>query len=1092
MKKILKKIPFLLALPVIVLSGVLCTFSSIANFEASSSKFYNGFEDEPDWDEDGGSGSTVDSGSWNSSTDDCYYLQVEEGWGNPDKWKIMENDDGEWIKIKWDAWDDWYYPMSTWVELDEEWYFVDDDGYIVKKWAFIPTSAANIDADECGWFYFGSSSGKMQVGWQHIDGDWYYFNCADVLDDDYVWGECLYNTDALPDLNSSKNTNLSKEGKTARYVTGFNFTIKTYLENDSGDYTQDSSTTQNVSLGSNSYCEITVSAPTKIGYTLNPSKGTAHTRTNSLYLAEDDDLAATLKKKDIKWYYTRNNYTLTLYGNGGTVPTSSVTLKYNATNNYSMTSNIPSRTGCTFKGWYTAPSGGVQVYNASGVCTNEGTYWSGNRNVYAGNYALYAQWTPTAFTVTYNTNGGTLISGSPTASVYYESAVSLAPTAEKDGMLFAGWGLSPSDRTPLSSYAMPPNNVTLYALYSLPVSDMREGILVSWNKVSPNGYNTFPFRLNGKTNGTYHYSLANINLGTGLTYSNINDITWSVVLYDNAGNRSIYGEPNPPVPDQYEQTVMHYTWNIETQDWVYYATISELAYENQTYTPAYLDTIPPGYYADSIDPPYRVTGPETSYAYYKPVEYTLYFDANGGSCDVASKPVYKDYYYGELPTLVWTGHTFLGWYTTPTGGTRIISSDRYTENGDSTVYAHWETNEYDVIYDYVTNGGNGVDIPTARVPYGSSVDLTVNAYKDGWEFVGWNTDPDATTGLSSYIMADDRLVLFAIYKKTITGTFIDADDATTHTQTVSETIYNRETEADILVPAQHDMTDWTTLGWSSDTRGNADVTVSSGTTIRLSDSQTFYGCYEKSVTLSYDGNGSNDTVPSQTLTRYFNASGNYTNPDFTIAGPPTLPDHSFVEWEELLPDGTVKATYLPDNMAEFETDTTLTARWEKYPEIEAYDRYFTLEEAQNGEITPDRLLEKVTATDREDGTLTNGTDVIITDYNASDFTGITTDTEVGITYKATDSFGNTVEKGITVHVVDTTVILSSTRYYSRFINSDFYNANGSFVTKEAGGLESTSIWRTNSSYQQLLEQALSNETPTHSFFFSNEDLSSLE
>lgn len=1085
MKKKLKKIPLPIKIPVFVFVSILCLITSIVSFEASSSKFYNGYGDEPAWGTDGGSGSTVDSGSWNSNTDSCYYLQVEEGWGKPASWKIMKNNDGEWVKIKWSAWDDWYYPMNTWVEIDSEWYFVDDDGYIVKKWAFIPTSAADLNAKECGWFYFGSSSGKMQVGWQHIDGDWYYFNCADVLDSDYVWGECLYNTNALPDLNSSKNNSLSKEGKTARYVTGFNFTITTYLENDSGGYTVETSTTQNVSLGSNSYCETTISAPVKTGYTLNTSKSSAHTVTNSLYLAEDDDLAATLKKKNITWYYTRNTYTLTLYGNSGTVPTSSVSLKYAGTDNYSMTGNIPTRTGYTFTGWYTAPTGGKQIYNASGIVVNDGTYWSGNRNIYAGNYALYAQWTPKSYTVTYNPNGGTLTNGSATASVYCNANVNLGATATKDGRLFAGWGLSPADKRPLSSYVMPASDVTLYALYSLPVSDMKEAVLVSWNKTNAAaGYNSFPFTLNGTTNGDYHYSLSGINLTTGLSYSSIDDITWSILLYDNAGNYTVYGEPDPPVPDLFLQTVMHYTWNMEAEDWIYYATTSELAYENQTYTPAYLETVPDGYYAHSIDAPYRVTEAATTYAYYKPLEYTLYFDPNGGTCNTVSKTVYKDYFYGELPTAERKGHTFLGWYTEPEDGDRIVSSDRYIQNGDSTVYAHWNISEYDVIYDYATNGGNGADLTTAKVSYGSDIDLSVNAYKDGWEFVGWNTNPDATEGLTSYTMSDERVVLFAIYRKTITGTFIDADDTSTITQAVSETIYNRENEAAITVPKQHTMTNWTSLGWSIDIKADADVTVSSESVVSLAESQTFYGCYVKEVTLSYDTNGSDEHIPSQTLERFYNASGEYRNPDFTIAKAPYLSLHSFVEWMELNADGSLKESYPADGMAKFETDTLLTAKWDRYPEIEAYDRYFTLEEAQNGKITADRLFEKVTTTDKEDGTLINGSDVIVKNYHASDFTGVTTDEEVSITYQATDSFGNVTEKTITVHVVDTTVrqILSS---YVRFINSQFFtNSDGSFVTSDSGGLEETSIWRTDENYQSLLEHALNKTEPEQSFSFT--------
>lgn len=55
----------------------------------------------------------------------------------------------------------------------------------------------------------------------------------------------------------------------------------------------------------------------------------------------------------------------------------------------------------------------------------------------------------------------------------------------------------------------------------------------------------------------------------------------------------------------------------------------------------------------------------------------------------------------------------------------------------------------------------------------SSIPLTgKTAHKDGWEFVGWNTNKAATTALSSVTM-DDNKTVYAIFKKDITVDFID-------------------------------------------------------------------------------------------------------------------------------------------------------------------------------------------------------------------------------------------------------------------------------------------------------------------------------
>ena len=126
-------------------------------------------------------------------------------------------------------------------------------------------------------------------------------------------------------------------------------------------------------------------------------------------------------------------------------------------------------------------------------------------------------------------------------------------------------------------------------------------------------------------------------------------------------------------------------------------------------------------------------------------------------------------------------------------------------------------------------------------------------------------------------------------------------------------------------------------------------------------------------------------------------------------------------------------------------------------------------------MRPEELLAKVTATDKEDGTLVNGSSVIVVDYNASVFTEMTTDTVVTITYEATDSFGNTVTKAITVTVTDTTAKKTNRKSYVRFISKDYLtDSTGVLRPVSEGGLEENSVWRTNTSYRNLLTSTLSN------------------
>ena len=151
----------------------------------------------------------------------------------------------------------------------------------------------------------------------------------------------------------------------------------------------------------------------------------------------------------------------------------------------------------------------------------------------------------------------------------------------------------------------------------------------------------------------------------------------------------------------------------------------------------------------------------------------------------------------------------------------------------------------------------------------------------------------------------------------------------------------------------------------------------------------------------------------------------------------------------------------------------LKTLWNKHPEIEAYDRYFTLEQAQNGEITQAELLKKVTATDLEDGTLINGVDVIVKDYNAKDFISLKADAEIEITYQVTDSFGNVVMRTLTANVTDTTMQKITKKRYVRFISPEFFmDEEGKLLDESEGGLEETSIWRTDARRRAILESLM--------------------
>lgn len=180
---------------------------------------------------------------------------------------------------------------------------------------------------------------------------------------------------------------------------------------------------------------LSSTVPTRTGYTF-LGWSTSSTATSATYSAGGTFTSNATTTLYAVW--KNNTYTVTLNANGGTVSTGSVTVTYDGSDYYNMDWNIPTREGYTFKGWYTATSGGTQIYNASGVCVNDGTYWSSNKWIYTGNKTFYAQWNTVTYTISFDANGGL---GAPSAvTKTHGTALTLPSTIPtRNGYEFAGW-----------------------------------------------------------------------------------------------------------------------------------------------------------------------------------------------------------------------------------------------------------------------------------------------------------------------------------------------------------------------------------------------------------------------------------------------------------------------------------------------------------------------------------------------------------------------------------------------------------------------------------------------------------------------------
>lgn len=98
---------------------------------------------------------------------------------------------------------------------------------------------------------------------------------------------------------------------------------------------------------------------------------------------------------------------------------------------------------------------------------------------------------------------------------------------------------------------------------------------------------------------------------------------------------------------------------------------------------------------------------ETVYVKYEANEYTLYFNAQGGKCDTASKKVTFDAKVGTLPTPTKEGEVFMGWYDE--AGNKYTSETVYKVAGDTTLYAKWAEESFVLLKIYTGGKTDSAD-----------------------------------------------------------------------------------------------------------------------------------------------------------------------------------------------------------------------------------------------------------------------------------------------------------------------------------------------------------------------------------------------
>ncbi len=624
-------------------------------------------------------------------------------------------------------------------------------------------------------------------------------------------------------------------------------------------------------------------------------------------------------------------YTITYALNGGTGVEKSQT--YNVETNLTLL-GTPTRAGYTFGGW--------KVTTASGNWKKDATF-TASQNVGTGKYGnitLTAQWTPTQYKITYNLNDGTLASGKTNPTSYtIETATFTLNNPAKAGYTFTGWTGSngttaqttvtitkgsTGNRTytanwTINSYTLTANanGGTIPATTGWTVASgsktatkslnygAQYGTLPTPNPYSKTGY-TVKFKgwftsasggspvsattTMGASNTTIYaqwtetinsYTLtANANGGTIPATTG-----WTVASGSKTATKSLnYGAQygTLPTPNPYSKT----GYTVKFKGW--FTSASGGSPVSATTTMGASNTTIYAQWTETIN------------------SYTLTANANGGTIPAttgwtvasgsktATKSLNYGAQYGTLPTpnpYSKTGYTvkFKGWFTSASGGSQV-STTTTMGAGNATIYAQWTETiiSYTVTYNAKANGGS-TDTQTKTVAYDVNVDLSLTATKSGWTFVGWNTNQNATTKLTSYKMPANNVTLYAIYSKVLTGSFKYYNNQTID---VTVPIYNTATSGTITAPAALGTpSGYTFRHWSTANTANAGKTWDASASVTLTANETYYASYQKTVTATfyYSAGTTNNYTDSMTqksttasATQYMNYVGTKVESNFTV------------------------------------------------------------------------------------------------------------------------------------------------------------------------------------------------------------------
>ncbi len=554
------------------------------------------------------------------------------------------------------------------------------------------------------------------------------------------------------------------------------------------------------------------------------------------------------------------------------------------------------RAGYVFIGWYTKENGAGDKVLPSTIVTNESAH------------TLYAYWSNDAYTVSFDSNGGSSCEKVP---VVYDEAYGTLHTPERQYYSFDGWYTAKTGGTKIdeNSTVSTSGDHTLYARWTRKTvnvfcdwgtgetSSITYELGVKYSTLTPT-----PSKTGYTFKGWYFDKKYTNTVGASIVE---NEEGHSIYAKQEANSYKVSFNANGGTSSTTEKNVVYDST---------YGTLPEPTRNGYTFNGWYTDKT--GGTQVKSTSKVSITAAQTLYAHWTANSYTVSFNANGGSVDTSSKDVTYDGTYGTLPTPTKAGYHFEGWYTAVSGGTEITSSSKVKITSKQTLYARWTEADYTVAFS--VNGGKESLTPIG-VTYGGIYGNLPTPTRDGYTFDGWYT---ASTG-GSKITSSSKVTITAnqtLYAHwTLTEYKINWNTGTGYTISVVKTtspnmgqttgtIYSGNTiyYGDILKVTYTEKT-----GYTITKKGLTSITVTGNVTT----SDIYATATANTYKVTFNANGGSVDTASKSVT-YGGTYGTLPTPKRTY--------YSFDGWYTATTGGT-KVTST-SNVA-ITANQTLYARW---------------------------------------------------------------------------------------------------------------------------------------------------------------------